>query len=301
MRDLNDYYYFVKVVEFGGFAPAGRALCLPKSKLSRRIAGLEETLGVKLIYRSTRQFTVTEIGQTFLMHCRAMLIEADAAQEVIEFIQAEPSGIIKVSCPIALINAHIANAIAGYMQQYPKVTVHLEATNRRVDLVAEGVDVAIRVRPAPLEDSELILKILSERSLSLVASSALVKLQKAPKTPTDLSHWPSLGLGELQHQYHWQLYGPNKESVMVRHTPRLVTTDMMALREAALAGIGIVQLPALIVSEQLKEGTLMEVLPQWQCNKDIIHLVYPSRRGLLPSVRSLIDYLADYYQSFDEI
>ncbi|MDF4345083.1 LysR family transcriptional regulator [Vibrio parahaemolyticus] len=300
MQDLNDLYYFVKTVEHGGFAPAGRALGIPKSKLSRRIAGLEERLGVQLIYRSTRQFNVTEIGQTFLTHCKAMLVEADAAREAIEFSHAEPCGTIKVTCPIALLHVHIGQVLADFMDLYPKVNIQLEASNRRVDLIAEGVDVAIRVRPAPLEDSELILKVLSERGLCLLASPGLVEKQGMPSSPGDLSGWPSLGLGEPQHQYNWTLYGPDGEEAVVPHIPRYVTTDMIALRKAALKGVGIVQLPSLMVTEQLKDGSLIHLLPEWQPKRDIIHVVYPSRRGLLPAVRALIDYLSNYYQSFEE-
>mgnify|MGYP000642774474 CR=1 FL=1 len=300
MQDLNDLYYFVKAVEYGGFAPAGRALGIPKSKLSRRIAVLEQRLDVKLIYRSTRQFKVTEIGMTFLAHCKAMLVEAEAAQEAVEFTHAEPCGTIKLSCPVALLHVHIGQVLADFMEKYPKVDIQLEASNRRVDLIAEGVDIAIRVQSAPLEDSELILKVLSERGICLVASPKLIDKYGLPKNPQDLSNWPSLGLGQPQHHYNWTLYGPVGEEAIISHTPRFVTTDMIALRKAAIKGIGILQLPSLMITEQLKNGSLVPLLPDWQPKKDIIHLVYPSRRGLLPAVRALVDFIAEYYQSFEE-
>ncbi|MDN3377754.1 MULTISPECIES: LysR family transcriptional regulator [unclassified Pseudoalteromonas] len=300
MQDLNDLYYFAKTVEYGGFAPAGRALGIPKSKLSRRISALENRLDVRLIYRSTRQFKVTEIGMTFLSHCQAMLVEAEAAKEAVEFIHAEPCGTIKLSCPIALLHVHIGQVLADFMAQYPKVNVQLEATNRRVDVIAEGIDVAIRVRPAPIEDSELVLRVLSQRGKCLVASPALVNKYGLPKRPEELSTWPSLGLGQPQHHYTWLLYGPDDQEAKVSHVPRYVTTDMIALRNAALKAIGIVELPVLMVMEQLKDGSLVHLLPQWQPKTDIIHLVYPSRRGLLPAVRALVDFLTNYYQSFEE-
>ncbi|MFA3789969.1 LysR family transcriptional regulator [Aliiglaciecola sp. SL4] len=300
MQDLNDFYYFVKTVEHGGFAPAGRALGIPKSKLSRRIAALEENLGVKLIYRSTRQFQVTEIGLKFLSHCQAMLVEAEAAQEAVEFTHAAPCGTIKLSCPIALLHVHIGEVLADFMAKYPKVNIQLEATNRRVDVIGEGVDVAIRVQPPPLDDSELILKVLSKRGICLVASPELINKYREPTRPEELSAWPSLGLGQPQHHYNWTLYGPKNEEAIVPHTPRYVTTDMIALRNAALKGVGIAQLPLLMVADHLKAGSLAPLLADWQPKKDIIHLVYPSRRGLLPAVRALVDFIADYYQSFEE-
>src|SRR5690606_17602309 len=147
MRDLNDLYYYVQVVDHGGFAPAGRALGIPKSKLSRRIALLEERLRTRLIQRSTRRFVVTEAGQTYYGHCKAMLVEADTADEAIAMAQAEPRGIVRMTCPVALLDASIADMVAAFMVAYPSVEIHLEETNRRVDVVGEGVDVAIRVRP----------------------------------------------------------------------------------------------------------------------------------------------------------
>ncbi len=148
--DLNDLFYFAMVVEHGGFSQAGRALAMPKSKLSRRIALLEERLGVRLIQRSTRRFSVTEVGQDYYRHCKAMLVEAEAAEEAIAMSRAEPRGTIRLACPIAILHARIGTMLADFLALHPQVTVQLDATNRRVDVVGEGVDVAIRVRPPPL-------------------------------------------------------------------------------------------------------------------------------------------------------
>src|SRR5690625_1107046 len=139
MQDLNDLYYFVQVVENRGFAPAGRALGIPKSRLSRRVAQLEKRLGVRLIHRSTRSFNVTELGQQYHDHCKAMLIEAEAAQEVIERSRARPSGTVRMTCPITLLDASIGAMVAEYMGGNPAVAVQLEGTNRRVGGVAGGV------------------------------------------------------------------------------------------------------------------------------------------------------------------
>tara|TARA_B100000700_G_scaffold175475_1_gene193815 strand:+ start:1301 stop:2206 length:906 start_codon:yes stop_codon:yes gene_type:complete len=300
MQDLNDLYYFVKVVDYGGFAPAGRALGIPKSKLSRRIAQLEDNLNAKLIYRSTRSFHLTEVGQKYLQHCRAMLVEAESAQEAIDSLRSEPRGIIKLTCPIALLNAHIGCMLAEFMNLYPEVEIQLEASNRRVDVIAEGVDVAIRVRPPPIEDSDLVMRVLSERSLSLVASPALIEKQGQPTRLNDLAHWPSLGLGTPQKQFVWSWTDPDGKLTEVPFKPRFITTDMVALRDLALAGVGVVQLPKLVVANQLIEGSLIELFPDWKAPPEIIHVVFPSRRGLLPAVRTLIDFLADRYRSFDE-
>ncbi|MCG8610206.1 MAG: LysR family transcriptional regulator [Pseudomonadales bacterium] len=300
MQDLNDLYYFVKSIDHGGFAPASRAIGVPKSKLSRRVAELEERLETKLIYRSTRSFHLTEIGKTYYQHCKAMLIEAESAQEAVDSLRSEPQGSIRLTCPTALLHAHVGCILGEFMVQHPKVCIHLEASNRRVDVIAEGIDVAIRVRPPPLENSELVIRVLSERTLCLVASPTLVEAYGRPKHLTDLCKWPSLGLGQPQYTFDWTWTSPTGETVSVPFQPRFVTTDMVALRNAALAGVGIVQLPTLMVTDQLKDGTLIKLLEGWTTPPDIIHAVFPSRRGLLPSVRALIDFLADRYASFNE-
>ncbi|ADO49001.1 transcriptional regulator, LysR family [[Enterobacter] lignolyticus SCF1] len=300
MQDLNDFAWFVQVVDHGGFAAAGRALDVPKSRLSRRIAQLEERLGVRLIQRTTRQFSVTEVGQTFYQHCKAMMIEADAAQEAIAALQAEPRGTVKLTCPVTLLHVHVGAMLAKFLAQYPGVNLQLEATNRRVDVVAEGVDVAIRVRPRPFDDSDLVMRVLADRAHCLVASPSLIAAMGEPSSPAELGRWPGLSIAAGKHLHQWALHGPDGARAEVHFTPRLVTTDMLALREAAIAGIGIVQLPLLMVREQLARGELRAVLKAWEPRREVIHAVYPSRRGLLPAVRALVDFLTEEYQKMTE-
>lgn len=300
MQDLNDLYYFVHVVEHGGFAPAGRALGVPKSKLSRRLALLEERLGVRLLQRSTRRFSVTEIGQDFYEHCKAMLVEAEAAHEVIERTRSEPRGIVRVCCPVTLVETQVGQMVADFMALHPQVDVHLDATNRRVDVVGEAIDIAIRVRPPPLEDSELVLRVLSERAQRLVASPALLERLGVPALPEDLPGLPSLALGPPQQDHAWQLYDADGGATTVRHQPRLVTGNMSALRAAALAGIGVVQLPGMVVAEDLARGDLVSVVPAWSPRREIVHAVFPSRRGLLPSVRALLEHLAERFEALGQ-
>lgn len=300
MQDLNDLYYFAQVVRHGGFAPAERATGIPKSRLSRRVAHLEQQLGVRLLQRSTRRFSVTEIGQSYYRHVQAMIAEAEAAQESIDVVQGSPRGIVRITCPIDLLQSLIAELLVEFMQQCPEIILHLESTNRRVDPVAEGIDIALRVRPPPLEDSDLVLRVLSQRPLYLLASPALVAQQSSPMTPDDLANWPSLDRGPPHKDHHWALRGPNDEEVMVRHQPRLVTDSMVTLRQAAVAGLGVVELPALIVSEQIQRGQLLRLLPDWSLKPGITHMVYPSRRGQIPAVRALIDFLVNRIAALED-
>lgn len=295
--DLNDLHYFVQVVEHGGFAPAGRALNQPKSKLSRRIAQLEERLGVRLIQRSTRRFVVTDIGQAYYQRCVAMLVEAEAAQDIVERIQRGPRGVVRLSCPTALLDYRLGDALGRFLAQCPEVELQVESTNRRVDVIQEGLDMAIRVRFPPLEDSELVMKVLGESRQCLVASPALIERLGGLPTLDTLSQWPSLGSQQASRDYHWELHGPEGAQVRILTRPRLVTDDRIALWRAARQGVGIAQLPTALVQPDLNNGQLVRVLPDWQPRTALVHAVFPSRRGLLPAVRSLLDFLA---RDFDE-
>jgi len=299
MQDLNDLVFFVEVVEHGGFAAAGRALGVPKSRLSRRIAQLEERLGVRLLQRTTRRLAVTELGQAYFNHCKAMLVHADAAQEVIDRSRAEPSGVVRVTCPVTLLETSVGDMVADFLARHAQVELHLEATNRRVDVVGEGVDLAIRVRPPPLDDSELVLRVLGNRAQCLVASPGLLAEHGTPRVPADLVSFPSLELGTPQQRATWTLIGPDGAVARIEHQPRLITRGMLALRDAAIAGVGVVQLPTMILHEAFEQGVLRRVLPDWAPRPEIIHVVFPSRRGLLPSVRALVDHLAVRFAELD--
>jgi DNA-binding transcriptional LysR family regulator len=300
MRDLNDLYYFVQVVDHGGFAPAGRALGVPKSKLSRRIALLEDRLTTRLLQRSTRHFAVTEIGQRYYTHCKAMLVQAESADEVIAMTHAEPRGVVRMTCPVALLDGRVGDMIADFMLRHPLVQIHVEETNRRVDVLAEGIDVAIRVRPPPLEDTDLVMRVYSDRGQCLVASPGLLQRLGVPTCPDELSRFPSLEWGAPQTQHVWNLLGPEGAVAAIAHEPRLVTRAMPALRSAAMAGVGVVQLPKMMINHQLAGGELIEVLPGWAPRREIVHAVFASRRGLLPSVRTLIDFLGEEFKKLEE-
>ncbi|PJI50068.1 MAG: LysR family transcriptional regulator [Pseudomonas sp.] len=299
MDDLNDLYYFAQVVEHGGFTPAGRALDQPKSKLSRRIAALEERLGVRLIQRSTRHFSVTEIGQVFYRHCVAMLVEAAAATEAIEQHRSEPRGVVNLSCPTALLNFWVGPMLARFMVQYPLVELHVQSTNRQVDLIQEGIDIALRVRFPPLESSDLVMKVLGESRQRVVGTPALRERLPTRPTPADVAALPTLHWGAVQREYLWQLDGPKGASAQVRHRPRMVTDDLVALRQAALAGAGAVHIPAVVVCDDLNNGQLVNLLPDWAPRTGVVHAVFPSRRGLLPSVRTLLDFLSEEFEKSD--
>ncbi|AZU04609.1 LysR family transcriptional regulator [Glycocaulis alkaliphilus] len=291
LPDLNELYLFAQVVEHGGFAAAGRAIAVPKSRLSRKVAQLEERLGVTLIHRSTRQFAVTEAGQLFYRHCAAMIAQAQAAEDAMAATRSEPQGTIRVSCPVLIVEKVLAPLIANFMARYPKVQVRLESTNRRVDVIEEGFDMAIRVRPPPLEDSGLILRQLATHRGALVASPDLAARLGIPATPEDIGRFDTLSMTSRSGEHVIALTAPDGAVHRVRHTPRLVTDDMEALRQAALAGIGLAALPRLLVHDDIEAGRLTALLPDYELPGGLAHVVFPSRRGLIPAVRLFMDEL----------
>ncbi|MBV7554633.1 LysR family transcriptional regulator [Pseudomonas sp. PDM28] len=299
VEDLNTLYYFTQVVEHHGFAAAGRALDMPKSKLSRRIAELEERLGVRLLHRTSRHCSLTEIGQAYYQRCLAMRVEAESAAELIERNRSEPQGIVRISCPTALLNTWVGPMLTRYMLKYPLVEVFIESTNRRVDLIHEGFDIALRVRFPPLENTDMVMKVLGNSTQSVVGSPAFLSRLSTPASPADLSGLPSLHWGAAQREYQWELFGADGSTAMIRHAPRMVTDDLLALRHAAVAGIGIVHLPSVVVRDEIAAGQLVELVPGWAPKSGVIHAIFPSRRGLLPSVRTLIDFLGEEFSRSD--
>ncbi|WP_371227794.1 LysR substrate-binding domain-containing protein [Pseudomonas sp. QE6] len=299
MEDLNSLYYFTQVVEHGGFASAGRALDMPKSKLSRRIAELEERLGVRLLQRTSRHCSLTEIGQAYYQRCLAMRVEAEGAAEVIERNRSEPRGLVRLACPTTLLNSWVGPMLSRYMLEYPAVELFIESTNRRVDLLHEGFDVALRVRFPPLENTDMVMKILANSTQCLVGHPDLLARLPADFRPEDLGTLPSLHWGGSQREYQWELFNPEGEGLVIPHRPRMVTDDLLALRNSVVAGVGIAHLPRVAVREDLASGALVEPLPGWMPRCGIVHAIFPSRRGLLPSVRTLIDFLAEEFARSD--
>lgn len=286
--DLNDFAYFAEVVSHGGFAAASRALREPKSKLSRRIAGLEERLGLRLIERSSRRFRVTDTGWAFYERCKAIQLEAEQAEALVRQARSEPQGRIRFSCPTGMVEL-VSDLVGSFLQQHPKVRLHLLATDRPVDLIGERIDLALRVRVALTSDAELTMRSLSSSTRILVASPALAS---RVRDPADLAREPALATNDDDVQTEWALEAADGRQMMHRQEARLGCADMTAVREAAIAGLGIALLPWHVCLRALEAGHLVRVLPDWRGQRGIVHLVFTTRRGLPPAVRALIDHLA---------
>ena len=297
LHDLNDMAYFAKVVEHGGFSAAARMLGLQTSLLSRRLSALEARLGVRLLQRSTRRIALTDVGQTYLQHCKALIAAANAAEATVEATRETPRGLVRMSCPPGLLENGVGQVVSRYLAAWPEVRLQVEATNRRVDVIEEGFDIALRVRRPPLDDSGLVVRLLTTGSAVLVGSPGLLQRCGRPAGVDDLAHMPSMGFGWVAGRHTWGLVAPDGSTHVHAHTPRLTVDDFGTLRQAALDGVGIVSLPDYIVREALDAGRLEQVLPECTLGEGIAHAVFPTRRGLSPAVRLLIDALVQGFAS----
>jgi len=294
MQPLEDFYYFAKVLEHGSYAGASRALGIPKSRLSRHVSALEVRLGVRLVQRSTRRFVVTDIGREVQRHAQAMLEQADAAVEAVELARAEPRGVLKVSCPVAIAQASLAGILPQFMARYPRIRLRLHVSNRRVDVLSEGFDAALRVRTRPTGEDGLVMRSFREMCELLVATPAYLEGAGRPERPQQIAERDTLGYEQDSERHSWELIGPNGESERIEPTPRLVCHDFVVLKAAVLANLGIALLPESVVRSELDAGTLERVLPAWNLPQGICHVVFPSRRGMLPAVRVFVDFLAEH-------
>ncbi|MFW9269290.1 LysR family transcriptional regulator [Pseudomonas sp. D2-30] len=299
MQDLNDLYYFAKVVEAGGFAAAGRLLGIPKSRLSRRIAELEERLNARLLQRTTRQLKLTAVGERYLRHCQAMLLEAEMADEAVASMSSEPRGRLRVSSPVGLAHQFLPSIIETFLAKYPQVQLEMILLNRRVDLVSEGIDVALRVRDLGDEDPLLMTRRLRQARLIMVASPAFTEGRRI-ETPEDLRQLPVLGALEADRQVHLRLLDRRGQSTELALEARLGIDDFIVRRACALAGLGFTLLPSMYCEEELRDGRLVELLPGWSSPDGWLLAVYPHRRGMLPAVRAWIDHLVAAFEQCGE-
>ena len=294
LTDLDDFYCFALVVEHGGFSAAERATDIPKSKLSRRVYNLEENLGVRLIQRSSRHFAVTDIGMNIYRHAQVMMNAAQSAHDLVDHLSEEPRGLIKVSVPITIAQHEISRILPQFLKLYPEIKVQLMVTNRRVDIINEGVDLALRVRSKLDEDPSLIIRKFRKYEHHLFASQAYLNEYGMLKTPEDLSSHRILSMTDENTDQSMVLHDENSHAIKVKVNPVVMGSDLVMLARLASQNCGITLLPDSISQDYVASGELVRVLSDWKMPHGILHAVYPSRRGLLPAVRVFIDYLVEH-------
>ena len=292
--DADDLILFARIAQHGGFSAAGRALDIPKSRLSRRLSGLEERLGARLIQRNSRGFSLTLIGEQVRAKADAILGEIEATRAMIDGHRAQPQGMLRVSCPVTISQYWLSPLLPAFLARYPQVQVVLETTNRRVDLIAERIDVALRVRHSQIDEPDCVIRKLKDAPDVLVAAPERLEslMGLAPDNLQPLAEGPTLAMDNDEPSV-WRLLDAAGQVHHISHRPRLITNDMGAVRRAALDGAGIALIPAMACADDLAVGRLVRLLPELSAGSGVLQVAYASRRGVAPPVRALVDFLVD--------
>lgn len=283
-----------RVVELGSFTAAADALGISHTIVSRQVRQLEEHLGAQLLNRTTRRFALTDAGRDYVESTRQVLDLLDDADRNAGRHQAEPTGILRINAPMAFGTIEVAQWLPGFMAKYPGLQVDLVCNDRMVDLIEDGFDVALRLA-RELPDSTLVARRLSTSKVLLVASPAYLRTRGAPAAPADLPQHNCLVYTAAARSHEWTLAGPDGEEHTVAVRGTLQANTNVALRAAAVAGLGIANAAAFIVREELERGTLVEVLPGYTPKARELYALYPQNRHLSPKVRAFVDYAAGVY------
>lgn len=293
MLNLNDVYMFVQIVKYQGMTAASKATTIPTSTLSKRLTALEDSLGVRLVQRTSRAFKVTDLGLDFYRHATAMLIEAESAENVVRGHLAQPKGTVRITASVTTAQISLAQLLPELAEAYPEIELVLHATNRFVDIIEEGFDIAVRAHFQPLPDSELSQKRLGSAPNLLVASEKYLSTFGYPSHPSDLTNHYGLLSGLSSAIPSWRLNNYQGDVVEANPQPRFFADDPNTLINASIKGLGIACLPSGLCQPFLADNTLRLAIPNWYARGATITLLMPSRRGQIPAVRTVVDFLAE--------
>jgi DNA-binding transcriptional LysR family regulator len=293
MNELSQLEVFVRVVGDGGFTAAAASLGVSKSFVSRQLGALEDRLGARLLNRTTRKLTLTDIGGVFYERCRRILDELIEAEGTVTSLQTSPRGTLKVALPMSFGVSHGTQEVARFLERHPELSVEMDLSDRRVDLLGEGFDLAIRI--GVLSDSRMIARKLASSCLVLVASPAYLDAHGRPNDTADLRRHACLQYAYNPSGQTWRL-SDGKREASVTTQGRVSANNGEALREMAKAGQGIARLPDFIVNAALADGSLEQVLPEW-AEAGVIWAVYPHSRHLSAKVRLFVEFLAERWAS----
>jgi DNA-binding transcriptional LysR family regulator len=285
--DLNEMLVFTRVVQTGSFTAAAKLLGMPKSSVSRKVSELEDRVGARLLQRTTRKLGLTDAGRIYFDRSARIVAEVEEAELAVGRTQAEPRGLLRVTAPLAF--SRLAPIVVDFLRRHPAVQIDLVCTDRRVDLVEENFDVAVRA--GPLDDSSLVARRVAEAKRILVASPAYLKRHGAPKTPDDLAKHVCIVFGAGANPSVWTLRSGG-ETVEVKVTPRFTVNDPDIVDLTARAGLGVAAMPTFTAEEDLATGRLREILPGWSLPSAPLHVVYPTARHLSPKVVAFVEIVA---------
>jgi LysR family transcriptional regulator AphB len=286
---LDDMMVFRLVVESGSFTGAALAMDLPKSNISRKISRLEKQLGVRLLERSTRSLGLTEVGQVYFQHCGRIFEEMQSANQCIEALSSTPSGKLKICASVSIGQNVLAPRLAEFKRLYSEIELDFQLLNRRIDLIEEGYDLAIRV--GELEDSTLISKRLFDVELHLYASPEYLNNSSSPLLiPSDLVTHSCMLMNAGSEKARWDLNMGN-EVQQINLVSSLTCNDFSSLRQLTCDGLGIALLPDYLCIEELKQGKLIRVLEAWAGRRVTVNALYPNRKSMTPKLRAMLDFL----------
>ncbi len=289
MKNIGDMLLFAQVVKARSFSAAAAHLGISKSRVSKSVARLETALGVRLLQRSTRRLNLTEIGEAYFEHCNRILDELARADSTVGSLHQEPRGTLKFSAPVAFSTLHLAPALPDFMAQYPDLRVDMTISDRLVDLVEAGYDLALRIAPEP-SGPNLVARRLAPIRRKICASPAYLARCGVPQTPAELMVHNCLDYTCMNTDGCWHLYGPAGEEI-IPVSGSLRINDDEALSQAVLGGLGLALLPTFIVGGELRAGRLVEVLPDYQPVGRFIYAVHLPDRHLPLKVRVFIEFL----------
>lgn len=291
MDSLGDIAVFVQVVESGSFTAAAEKLQLSKSVVSKYVSRLENQLGTQLLNRTTRRLRLTETGQIFYDRCRQGLAELRDASDEVSALQSTPRGQLRLNLPMSFGILHVAPALAAFRAQYPEIGIDINFDDRKLDLVQEGFDVAIRISDMP--DTSYVARRLGTCHHVVCASPAYLEKHKAPQTPAELVEHNVITFRYQASATHWHFRNSDGKEESVALQASLQMNNSLAIREAVLQGVGITRTPTFVVGKDLRSGALQAVLKNYRCPEPAIQAVYPDKRHLSPKVRAFIDFMAE--------
>lgn len=289
--DLNDLRLLSYVVDCGGFSAASKALSIPTSTISQRIASLERAAGVGLLRRSTRSLSLTEAGKLMVPHARAIEERARDVQQALRGLNGDQCGTLRILTSSEIAQFALAPILPKFHQQCPRVALYIDTTDRRVDLIGEGYDVEVSARGSSLKDSTLLRRVVARTPWSLAAAPEYLQVRGVPTEPCDLNAGELLYFGYPNDEHIWELQRGNY-SIKVALKPSVCCSDMAALRTAAVRGAGIVGLPVYLLDLSLKQGQLISILPEWRLSGSCISIITPPKRQTSRIAKCFTDFVA---------
>jgi DNA-binding transcriptional LysR family regulator len=286
--DVNDILIFVRVAQAGSFSKAAKLLKMPISTVSRRVADLETQLGIPLLIRTTRSLKITDVGKAYLEHGNAIAAEIEKAESIATNLQSIPQGTLKITATTDFGNQFLGKMVSEFLKANPRVQVDVVLTERVVDLIQEGFDLAIRI--GDLDDSTLMARKLGSIDLQLYASPEYLRAHGEPKHPADLAHFQCIRFTGEEESSDWHLTSSKGETT-VHVSGRTWSNNMSLVREFAISGEGLALMPHFLCADDLKSGRLCIILEDWVHSSGPIHVVYPGQRFVLPRVKAFVEHL----------